>query len=315
MPPPTPLTSGAPLASKSPDLFPYSAPNSAAGQAGVGGDAFSTSPAASSTGAWNSANEPNKSIDLFAGLGDQGVSPASTPQNVPGTQSFPGVQGYPASGAVSPAQPYTGGYTSGAPAQAAFTAPAFGAPSYGAPSYGTPGYQAPQQAPSYGAPSYSAPGYGNPYAAPTSGYPSPGGYGSAGGWGSGVAPHRGNTILTLGIIGLATNLVGYISCCCCAPLYLVFGVASIAMGVPAWIMANSDLRAMNEGRMDPSGQGATKTGMILGIICVALTVLTLITVAALYAFGFAMNFSEFQEGFNQGFEQSFEEQMQEEPEF
>ena len=59
-----------------------------------------------------------------------------------------------------------------------------------------------------------------------------------------VEPHRGELILTLGIVGLFVPIVG----------------------IPAWIMGNSDLEKINKGTMDPSGRGQTKTGMVLGII-------------------------------------------------
>ncbi len=58
-------------------------------------------------------------------------------------------------------------------------------------------------------------------------------------------PHRGGTILALGIAGIF----------CCAFL-----------GIAAWIMAINDLREMSNGRMDPRGRGLTIAGMIVGII-------------------------------------------------
>jgi hypothetical protein len=59
--------------------------------------------------------------------------------------------------------------------------------------------------------------------------------------------HRGGMILTLGILALCCNV-------CFIP------------GICAWAMGQSDLNAMNAGRMDPSGRGLTQAGMILGII-------------------------------------------------
>ena len=58
-------------------------------------------------------------------------------------------------------------------------------------------------------------------------------------------PHRGGTILVLGILGLF----------CCNVL-----------GVAAWIMGSNDLRDMNANRMDASGRGITQIGMVVGII-------------------------------------------------
>ena len=55
-----------------------------------------------------------------------------------------------------------------------------------------------------------------------------------------LQPHRGTLILVLGIVGLV----------CCFPV-----------GIAAWIMGNGDLKAMAEGRMDPTGEGMTKAGL------------------------------------------------------
>jgi hypothetical protein len=64
---------------------------------------------------------------------------------------------------------------------------------------------------------------------------------------SGV-PHRGGTILALGIISLVVPCAAVI----CGPL--------------AWIMGNSDLTAIRAGRMDPSGEGMVQAGRVLGMI-------------------------------------------------
>ena len=60
-----------------------------------------------------------------------------------------------------------------------------------------------------------------------------------------LEPHRGATVLVLGILSLVL----------CAPL-----------GIPAWVMGNNDLAAMQNGRMDRSGEGLTRAGQVLGII-------------------------------------------------
>ena len=73
-----------------------------------------------------------------------------------------------------------------------------------------------------------------------------------------LRPHRGVMILVLGILGIVT------SC--------------FILGLVAWIMGNGDLRAMREGRMDPTGEGLTKAGKICGIISVILN----IVVVAIY---------------------------------
>ncbi len=59
-------------------------------------------------------------------------------------------------------------------------------------------------------------------------------------------------------------------------LILVFSILSwflcVIFGVVAWVLANSDLRAMEEGRMDPTGEGITKAGKIVSMIRVILTI-------------------------------------------
>jgi hypothetical protein len=80
-----------------------------------------------------------------------------------------------------------------------------------------------------------------------------------------MRPHRGVLILVLGILG--------------------FVLCGIFTSIPAWVMGNSDLKAIQAGQMDPSGQGLTQAGKICGIIA---TILNLIGVAfflALMAFG------------------------------
>jgi len=65
-------------------------------------------------------------------------------------------------------------------------------------------------------------------------------------------PHRGGLVLTFGILGFV----------CCGFL-----------GIAAWIMGSADLKEIRAGRMDPSGQGLTQAGMILGIITTILMIL------------------------------------------
>lgn len=60
-----------------------------------------------------------------------------------------------------------------------------------------------------------------------------------------LQPHRGATILTLGILSL---------------------IICAVLGIFAWVMANRDLRLMNAGQMDPSGRGITQAGKICGMI-------------------------------------------------
>jgi len=98
---------------------------------------------------------------------------------------------------------------------------------------------------------------------------------------SGLAPHRGAVILTLGIIGIALQLF----CLLCAP----FGIISLCLGIVAWVMGNNDLREMSAGRMDPSGQGLTQAGKIMGIICCGLTLLMVVVSMVFMLIGFLGN--------------------------
>ena len=66
-----------------------------------------------------------------------------------------------------------------------------------------------------------------------------------------LQPHRGVMILVFGILGL---------------------VICVIFGIVAWVMGGADLRAMAEGRMDPTGEGLTKAGRICGMISVVLTI-------------------------------------------
>ncbi|HZT82467.1 MAG TPA: MJ0042-type zinc finger domain-containing protein, partial [Gemmataceae bacterium] len=67
-----------------------------------------------------------------------------------------------------------------------------------------------------------------------------------------LEPHRGSTIQMLGILS--------------------FFIAGFILGPMAWIMGSSDLKAMREGRMDPSGESETNTGRICGMISTLLHV-------------------------------------------
>jgi hypothetical protein len=70
-----------------------------------------------------------------------------------------------------------------------------------------------------------------------------------------MKPHRGTLILVLGILSLVV----------CGPV-----------GIAAWIMGNSDLKAIDSGSMDPDGRGSTNAGRICGMIGTILTVIGLI---------------------------------------
>jgi hypothetical protein len=65
-------------------------------------------------------------------------------------------------------------------------------------------------------------------------------------------PHRGNTVLTLGIISLVSAVF-------CAPV-------GLGLGLTAWIMGQSDLRKIRSGLMDRDGEGPTHSGLVCGVI-------------------------------------------------
>jgi hypothetical protein len=69
-------------------------------------------------------------------------------------------------------------------------------------------------------------------------------------------PHRGGSILTLGILSLVC--LGFI------------------LGPIAWSMGNTDMQEIRAGRMDPEGEGTTNAGRICGIIGTILGVLGLL---------------------------------------
>ncbi len=65
-----------------------------------------------------------------------------------------------------------------------------------------------------------------------------------------MAPHRGSTILTLGILALV--------------------VLPVILGPIAWVMGHQDMNEIRAGRMDPEGEGATNAGKICGMIATIL---------------------------------------------
>ena len=65
---------------------------------------------------------------------------------------------------------------------------------------------------------------------------------------TGLAPHRGVTILVLGILGVVLGILGLI------PAMIAYG------------MAGKDLGKMDQGHMDPTGRGMTTAGRVLGLV-------------------------------------------------
>ena len=72
-----------------------------------------------------------------------------------------------------------------------------------------------------------------------------------------MQPHRGVTILVLGILGI-------VLCPFC--------------GVAAWSMGNSDLQEMASGRMDYSGRDLTQAGRICGIVGTVILLLQILMI-------------------------------------
>lgn len=71
-------------------------------------------------------------------------------------------------------------------------------------------------------------------------------------------PHRGGTVLTLGILGLLGAAVFSF----CWPILAI----NLFLTLAAWLMGQSDLRAIQAGAMDPEGRGLTRAGYLLGVI-------------------------------------------------
>ena len=69
-----------------------------------------------------------------------------------------------------------------------------------------------------------------------------------------MEPHRGILILILGILSLV--------------------LCWFFTGIPAWIMGKSDLAKIEAGQMNPEGKGLTMAGMICGIICCVMTLIS-----------------------------------------
>jgi hypothetical protein len=84
-------------------------------------------------------------------------------------------------------------------------------------------------------------------------------------------PHRGGTVLTLGILGI----VGAAAFAFCFPLLVI----NLFLTLPAWLMGQSDLRAMKAGAMNREGRGMTLAGFILGMFGTLGTLILFISIA------------------------------------
>ncbi len=71
-----------------------------------------------------------------------------------------------------------------------------------------------------------------------------------------LVPHRGETVMWLGLAGLI--------------LTFVVPVVALVFAIPAWVMGNNDLAEMRVGRMERGGQSHTSMGRVCGMIAVIL---------------------------------------------
>ena len=74
-------------------------------------------------------------------------------------------------------------------------------------------------------------------------------------------PHRGPLIKTLGLIGLVGGMV--------------FLGVPLVVGPFAWVLGSRDLRAIEDGHMDPRGRKQTRLGWQCGIAASVLLILVL----------------------------------------
>jgi LSD1 subclass zinc finger protein len=66
-------------------------------------------------------------------------------------------------------------------------------------------------------------------------------------------PHRGGLILTLGIVGLVASFLH------------ILAIVGLPLSIAAWTMAQTDIKQINEGLMDPQGLSNTQAGRVCGI--------------------------------------------------
>ena len=74
-----------------------------------------------------------------------------------------------------------------------------------------------------------------------------------------------------------------------ATVVLVLGILSLIcfppLGIVAWVLGNSELKAIDEGRRPPENRGTASAGKICGIIGTCLFALFILLVVALLALG------------------------------
>jgi hypothetical protein len=92
-------------------------------------------------------------------------------------------------------------------------------------------------------------------------------------------PHRGKLLVTLGNVSMA---LGGLSLCTLG----IGALASVPLGITAWVLAGHDLKEMRAGLMDPRGKAATETGRTGGILGVVLGLIFGIFYAVVYLTSF-----------------------------
>ncbi len=92
-------------------------------------------------------------------------------------------------------------------------------------------------------------------------------------------PHRGSTVLVLGVLSLTALLVFWVPI-----VSLATSLVGAVLGVVAWWLGHVDLRRMRQDTMDSAGRGSTQAGYICGIIGAILNVLWMLTCAGCLAF-------------------------------
>lgn len=91
-------------------------------------------------------------------------------------------------------------------------------------------------------------------------------------------PHRGDTIMTLGIISLVIGLANFMLC--------IPWIVGIPLGIAAWWMASVDLGKMRRGEMDLAGESSTRSGYVCAIFGVIINSLIMLLCVGYIAFIF-----------------------------
>ena len=70
-------------------------------------------------------------------------------------------------------------------------------------------------------------------------------------------------------------------------MILVFGILGFVVcpifGIAAWVMGKGDLKAIDQGLMDPEGRGLTNAGKICGMVSVILAVVGFVLYLLVFA--------------------------------